>query len=413
MRIGPLHSQLTFRQSAGFRYIAASGAGRADLNEDGVEFPLSSSLNLENYVVLTRYAGLGAGFSAEYSYYPMETQENVLSINAPQEGVYGDFSLDLAPGANLRARIYDTPSYLTDYVDFSGLSDEIAGLEYNRFDNTLGADIDWLMAPDKNLAVTLTRQDVVPEDEAFEDTGRTSYRADVSLEYQPNANLVVGPRANYSVQTFPSEERGDQTSTEANVFCRSRITRVISCSASIGLTSTRVASSDGGTDDGETRSVTADLSLEHILNRDTTHNFAFSRQLTSGFAAGTDLIDSYSYDITWRRSLGAVAFSTSLQSSQPETDTGGGYALLSSRLGLTRSLTRQLNVSLATDYTVRQNEDASDYNDWTTSFSTGLSLRPELSVRLTAQHQTRDSEDDEADRSEDRVELTFDYSHVF
>ena len=189
VRIGPFYSTMLFSQTAGYRYTRSSGAGtdyltanrRGAILKDGEEFPLVSRLDFRNYLLITRNIDLDMSVRVGYEYYPLKTQENEFFIDLPEDGIGGNLSMEIALTPYIKGTLYERALYRTDYLDDRGMTDYAGGQEYEYFRNTAGMNLDWLMAKDKNLGISVRRLDLQTFDDEFERQDRVTWSESIII----------------------------------------------------------------------------------------------------------------------------------------------------------------------------------------------------------------------------------------
>ncbi|MDA1045293.1 MAG: hypothetical protein O3C57_08735, partial [Verrucomicrobia bacterium] len=157
LRIGSFYSSIRLTESAGYRYTTSSGAGsdflinnrRGVTRRDGSDFPIISTLDFRNYLMVTRHMDLDVSFRISYRYFPLRTQEDDFNVSLPGEGLGANISTQFQVTDYLIGSVYERFQWVTDYVDDRGVSDNTGGRRYERIQNDVGVDFDWLMAEDK------------------------------------------------------------------------------------------------------------------------------------------------------------------------------------------------------------------------------------------------------------------------
>ena len=99
LRAGPFYSTVVFSQSAGLRYSTYSGSGEnfyldndlGRITDEGIEFPLVSTLSFRNYLLINAYTDLDLSFLLRYAYFPMNTQDNEFWFTAIDPGIVATF----------------------------------------------------------------------------------------------------------------------------------------------------------------------------------------------------------------------------------------------------------------------------------------------------------------------------------
>jgi hypothetical protein len=177
LRLGPWYADIGIGQSIGVQYIRMDGTGvgfitdngRGRYLKDGFDIPLVSTLYLNNYIMLTRHMDFSFNVDVSYAYYPFDTQEDTLYVNMSDEGVFATFSTEIELSRDMRLLLYDDILYQTDYIDTRGMQDVYGGEQYEHFENTIGADWDWLLTRYDNISASASRRDVISFSDEFDD----------------------------------------------------------------------------------------------------------------------------------------------------------------------------------------------------------------------------------------------------
>jgi hypothetical protein len=203
-RIGPFYSNVKLTESVGYRYTYGMegrvteqlGVRRGRIHDDGTEFPVISTLDFRNYLLITRWADADISFRAQYAYYPMNTQDDEFTFNVADEEISADINFEAYPTDYLRVRLGLAPKYVVDYVDLRGVEDDYGGQRYERFESYVELDIDWMLSRTENLGLSIDRTDIWPKDDEFKSQERTTHHGALLYERQvsPTATWGLGRR---------------------------------------------------------------------------------------------------------------------------------------------------------------------------------------------------------------------------
>jgi hypothetical protein len=350
-----------------------------------------------------------------------------ISGQVTPEGVFAAVNASFQATPYLRGKIYDTPSYRRDFVDLRGVVDNYGGEEYTRFENTLGADVDWLMAKDKSLALSIRRVDVIPQEDAFTNSEYTAYQESVAYEQQVTREIMAGVRAWYAQTMYPSSDRGDTFGQNYTAYTAMQLTERSKLGASVGYS--RYSDSDAqGVTNGETSSATVigSIDLTTELAKDLSHSIGYSRSQANDFSSGVDVTDNFRYSIRCNGVLWSALLSTALNTVNPNLTTLPGYTDWVNYLGLSYRLTRYVVLSADTTYSVRNNEAVSpedvnpddplenaDYTTWVSRVGTSFLLTKSVSLTTYFEHAQRDSDAPDVPYERDTFELVLNYTHAF
>lgn len=428
LRLGPFYSNLSFEQSAGYRYTRSEGTGtdflygneRGVIKEDGSEFPLVSRIEAKNYLMISRNMDLDISFSLGYAHYPLETQDDEFFFDIAEEGASGVISMEFYITKYVRGMVSDEITYKTDYIDLRGLEDNYGGSSYEHLENKLEVSADWLMDETRNLGASLSRRDLIVMDEGFEDQESVTLNESVYYEQQLTAFLVLGGSLDFGQTDYEVEERPDSTSAEISVYANAQITDRTTAGASVGYTS-------GSSDDlegGETESGTIGAHLSTTLTRELMHGVALNYGLEGGFSSSFDLVTSFNYFLSYEKERAALYFSTGFSSIDPQVELYNEYSTWMTLLDLHVPITRAIILIFASEYSVRDNgevagseltdpEYTSDYDTLSVRLGTNFAVTRKIDFDLYAQHIDRSSDNPDLDYSRDIFAAVFTYSHAF
>ncbi len=429
IRLGPFYSTLTLSQSLGAHYVRIEGEGvdflfgnqRGEFKSDGYDFPIITTLALRNYLIISRNMDLEANLRIQYRYYPMRTQENELLIDFSDEGVFADLSTEFLLTPTLRGRLYDNASYRTQYIDIRGEIDRYGGQRFERFDNEIGLDLDWLVSRHENVALSLSRHDTIPLGDSFTRTRTWSYRESLAYERQFSPFLVGGVRGN-AQQRFTSErsDPGDYTQGIA-LFADAQVTRYTEAGGSVGY---GLGITRGG--DPFVRRSSASLTysayMKQQLSSRLNHDLSASRSIQNAFITGIDITDRFGYRLNWQTWYLPGYVSTAVSRFDPVESDRNGWADWTSRLQVSQRMTRLVNMSFMTAYSARWNKttdfqvpiDASaDFTTWVTRLSMSMPLTRHIDFTAYAEHAERDSDAAELRYTRDMIAASATWSHRF
>ncbi len=402
LRIGPFYSDIAFSQSVGYRYTRSSGEGVAYNQEqgygriidDGSDLPLVTQLSFRNYLIVSKYMDLDVSFTLGYRYFPMGTEEDEFLFDVVGPAIFarmGSFSFSVtedswagsfngrqasaymgdrgsAVAANIssdfqltpfvRGRIYDMPSYRTDYVDERGYTDNASGRKYTAFQNLLGLDTDWLMAKDKNLAYSASRIDTIPQDSDFDSQRSVVYNQGLAYQQQLNPVTTGGARANYIWRLY-DEGRGDQFQQDYSAFLGMDLTENTTLRTALGYSMLELSGANQGYEtNGTSDTVIGSIQLSSKLTDRLSHAFGYDKSQRAGFESGVEVVDSYNYSITWNRQSMTIGFLTAYQEVEPRLSRTTKYTDWLNQLTVAKPLNDYLTLTLAGVYTIRNNSEA-------------------------------------------------------
>ena len=435
LMIGPFYSTIEFSQSAGYKYTRSKGTGtdflyanrRGVTIEDGGEFPLTTRLDLRNYLMISRSTDLDMSIGISYDHFPLGTQEDQFNVLLVDEGIYGSFSMGVMLSPFCKGTAYDKMVYRTDYIDTRGIEDPYGGQQYEYFRNTIGLDMDWLMAMNHNLGLSLSREDEVPHDEdEYGIQERVSYREALIYEYALYSGLVLGAGATYTQTDYTDPTRQDTRREDYSAFLR------FGEDADIPLTGVSVLSLRAGysqgyhwsppvADESESATVSGAASLRTQLRRNLSHKLGYSRTLRGGFNSAFEQVDAYDYRIEWKGAASSVTLHSALKEVEPSSDSVNAYRDWSSGLEVSYPLRPYINLQFSSKYSVRQNRDTVegdeewvyDYDTWSTRLGTSFAVTRKIDFTTYVQHVERYSNSEQLEYERDTISGVFTFRHRF
>ena len=442
VRMGPFFSSWLFSQRAGYRYVRTKGQPlTAVVNRssqaigDGSEFPLISTLDLRNYLLITRNADLDLSLSARYAHYPLGTQDDEYDVTMAPEGVFGNISLGFDITRYVRAVLYESFSYRTDFVDTRGVTDEYGGQRYEYMDNNVGLNADWQLVKGKDILAGISREDLIPVTREFKDLERITYREFGAYEQQVFLpNMVVGARASYDQTDFATTNRSDWNGATYLVYLGASggglapVTDVSSLRVGAGYSTASTAETEPSVAPGGSRSDSFSMmgyvDLSTRLRRDLAHFVGFSRGVRSGFESAFETYDTVYYRITWNRNETKLSAHTAWTQVQPSSDSVSGYSDWSIGLEGTLPLTEWISLFATSRYDVRSNETAGtdpavpadqqgDYSTWANRLGTSLAVTRSIEFVTYYEHTIRRGDSPSQDSTWDIFEAFFIYRHQF
>lgn len=480
--IGPFYSDLAFFQSVGARYVTSSGEGMdylrgnrdsgaataqdlpryGQIQKDGIDFPLISQLTARNYLLISKYMSLDVSFSLTYRCYPNGSEDNDFDVEILDPGFYahmGSFTFSASKdswmggyngrnvegftgnrqsgfSANIstdfeltpfvRGRVYDRPSYRVDYVDQRGYSDNLSGQRYPVFQNLLGLDLDWLMAPDKTMGYTASRTDTIPQDNGYDVNRSIIYHQMLEYRQQINPLTAAGVRGDWIWRDFLGA-RGGQDQRDVVAFMNSDVTEDSSINASVGYSAVTLREGSGYETNGTSGAMIGELGLQTRLSETISHGVSYARYQRSGFIAGVEVVDALRYTIKWvDPDSWAVGFASAYESVSPRLSLSQDYSDWMNQLTASRPLTHDLMLTMASAYimrfnTVPQTGDlgegdlfmSNDYDTWATTVGLIQALTQRLKLYYYVEHLERISSNPLLQGKRDIVGMSLGYYYDF
>ena len=469
LRIGSFYSDWVFDQAIGYRYIRSSGDGATYLHDqrfgrvrkDGSDFPMVSRLGFRNYLLVSKYMDVDCSFDLRYSYFPMGTEDNEFTLEfadpglsarmgsftfgATEDGWLGTYSdrgnraytgsegygfmanlsSDFQLTPVVRGRVYDNPSYRVDYVDDRGYTDFLSGRKYPVFQNVVGVDLDWLMAKDKNLSYSANRTDTLPQDDYFKDQKSVVYRQSLIYQQQLNPVAAGGVRADYWWRDYYGR-RGNQFQQDYAGFLTAALSEDTTFSGTLGYSTANLRDAGAYENEGSSDAYVGSALLSSRLSQSLVHRLGLSRQQRAGFQGGLEIVNAFTYALTWHQDLWSAGFQSNYEAVDPRLSRSAGYRDWVNQVSVSRLLSPDLTATLATAYLQRQNDDVksgdagegvlmltNDYNTWVTNLGLNYVLSQYWTAYAYAEHLVRYSNNPGLEFSRDIVGVTLVYRYDF
>jgi len=431
VRIGPFYSDVSFSQSAGYRYTSSRGAGvdfleynrRGVIREDGEEYPLMTTLGFRNYLLISRRADLDLSISMRYEHYPLDTQDDAFSIDLAEEGIIGDLSFMVALTPSMKMTVYDAFVYKTDYIDTRGIADPYGGQEYEYIRNTVGLNSDWLLTEDSNLGVSLSRSDNLPKDDMFMEQESVSYTEAFLYERKLGPFVSAGARADFAQTDYTSTNRADPSSRQYSIYSGVQLTERTRASANVGYSMASLENASGTED--LPGAYVGGASMQTELSPSLSHSMSYSHSRRESFLPGYDMQNGYTYQLQWKGVDSGLVLHAGYTTFDPSDSNVNGYSDLSVGLSGTVPLVLRLLVLQAsttyssrnndqpTDDTIDEIEWIADYETWVSSLGTGLRVSENVDFSVQYQHIERWADAAELDYTRDILSATLTYSCTF
>lgn len=441
VRIGPFYSDVRFAQSAAARYTSSRGAGtdflraqrRGRIRRDGFECPLITTLDFRNYLLLTRNADVDMSVRLSYKHYPLGTQRDSFLVVLPEEGIDGSFSTSFRLTPYLRGTLYDRMVYRTDYIDTRGLTDELGGRRYEFFRNTAGIDTDWLPAPGKNVSLSVTRTDELPQTREFRNRRRATHRETLAYTQMLRPYLAGGVRAAFTQTDYAVRERTDYHEQLYSAFADLALLRNATVDGWAGYSIIHTfPGSDAGDEDGsEGMQWGVNLNTGEgfwLLVPQLTHEIGFSRSVAEGFDTAYETVDRYRYRLGWNGIALRAGFSAELAVVDPSGRNVPGYENTGYLLDASYPLTSFARLTGNAGYNLRRNERrrhadtdvtappperVGDYETLFWRLGTAFDVTRRILFEAHYQHNERLSEREELRAARDVAQAKLTFSHRF
>ena len=462
LRIGPFYSTASYHLQVGYRWSASDGAGtdyirgnqRGVILEDGSDFPIINTLTFRNYLLITRNMDLDISFRVGYEYYPMGTSEDQWFFDMADEGVFGTISFQYRLTPMGWGEVYDRFEYRVDYVDSRGQLDRFGGRRYEHIDNTLGTSLTWDFAKDQRIRGRLSRQDVVPFDDEFEEQERVTHRARLDYETDLTGRITLGAGVEYIDTDYSVPYRLDVQYLTYRIYARlneglsddPRLTVKLSdytsawaslgyslgYGATVGRSETITQTGEGNPTISENRvdgsdysTATGALGIRTHLRENVWHSLEYRRELIAGWQAALDVIDLLEYRLQWDGEATTASLTSTYRATAPTSEVVRDYTDWLTRLIVDYPLTRMATLNLGAGYQQRRNtgelvaegllepDEIYDYDTWWGRVGTTVDLTKKVTFVTYYAYVARDGDSEDLDYSRHIFEAFIRYRHDF
>jgi len=438
LRIGPFYSSVSLSQSVGYRHTSGEGEGidflfenqRGVFLKDGSDFPLVTTLDMRNYIIISRTTDLDISLRASYAHYPNETQEDEFIFDLAEEGITGNISMEFELTPYVKGTVFNDSSYRTDYIDTRGIGDRYGGEGYEHFQNTAGLHLDWLMDRNKNMGLSASRTDSLPSDEKFDSQESVSYLEELIYQQVLNPFVTIGASAAFGQYTYTAVTNRPDTSFQTYMFSTTaRLTERTVGAAAIGYS--QASSTGGGETDGgpATGGMVGSVSVKTELDRGLDHEIGFVRSRSAGFNSSFELSDRFVYRLNWKsEDMVSAGLFSEYGSVSPSESSLGEYIDWVSGVTASYPLTELIALNASSTYSIRQNKGAedpsgselewmNDYTTWSSQIGTSFAVmkreRNDVVFSTYVQHVERTSDSPLLEYNRIVFVATLTYTHQF
>ncbi len=260
------------------------------------------------------------GFTKYFSHPELDSNNSFIDIS-PDSGVQycmkiGQFTIGLFDHLRFDADPTDSlvVDPLSENVDFNIL-------QYNRFANNGGLNVDWEVNRDTHLNIGFQREDILPVDSQFDFSRRTSNIAHLGAVHSISSNLRFGVDVTNTRTTYKLNFQNDSHGSKYGTFIDWGVTDFINLFVNLSWNSILFDSSGTNNDDTDVSGLNWDLLLRHELNRKFSHALAYYRRNNLGLISNSQLENRVQYSFNWSPFTRTTV--TGLASFERGTDSGG------------------------------------------------------------------------------------------
>jgi hypothetical protein len=403
----------------GVGFITGNGRGR--YLKDGFDIPLVSTLYLNNYIMLTRHMDFSFNVDVSYAYYPFNTQEDTWYINMSDEGVFATFSTEIELSRDMRLLLYDDILYQTDYIDTRGMEDVYGGEQYEHFENTIGADWDWMFSRYDNISASVSRRDVISFSDEFDDQEGEFYSEMIAYQRELTKFASAGVVGSLSQSLYDVERRPDINMYGISAFAVAQLTRSLFANGSLGYSFSTTPEDEYDS----AGSLVGSLGLGQQISKTRYHELTYNRSQQEAFRGGVDVTDTLRYHYDWESRYFPGTIRSEYSMYTPTGDLRGSYSDWRNDLDLQYQLTRRFRLLFNTSYDIRMNDPTeaeidpstpdvnSDYSTWTIRLGTDTPITKKMIFEIYAEHAQRFSDDENLAYVQDSIIASVNWTHKF
>lgn len=281
IRLGDL--ELDLKGSLTQDYDSNIGRARRDPRSDWItRLGIDLGGDLELTSINTLRLSLGAEYRKYWSNPEYDSERNsiILTPNTKLE-------LILVAG-NFEFSIYEQFSLLSDPGDRRFVNPStnavIADIVlYNRIRNRFGVDGIWTINPYLDANSSLSRLDIIPLGNDFDDTERHSYTGSLGLTHYYAANFDIIGRVSGSIDRWATDFQSDSASLSPGAGAKWQPTEFIESEFFLSWTTRTFDSNSNNLDNTEqTQGLSGNFSISHAINDELRHSLTYNRSFDLG-----------------------------------------------------------------------------------------------------------------------------------
>jgi len=297
---------------------------------------------------------LGVGYQKYIRTPELDSINNFLSITPDTEIAFTVFIEDVT------LEFYDRLSYSVDAADAFGFTGGVATnapLDYGRFTNIVGVDMDWDW---KDLIVFagFSRLDIIPTTSAFDYTRRHEYQFVGGPRFMVAENLTLGVTATASRNIYEEDVNNNSWSWSAGPMAIWQASDNLSLSANAAYQEFYFDTSGTINDDSQPAGIVGSATVSHRLSSVFEHSLTASHSFNYGFLSNVDSVFLLQYAFNWRMNsvlsprgqifyeVGADSGGSALNTFGVPTSTAEDYSRYGLGIGVDYQIAKNLSASL-------------------------------------------------------------------
>jgi hypothetical protein len=280
-------------------------------------------------------------------------------------------SLNIAPNTHLDYTVYIDDVRVTFHDRFSIQVDpvtrgEIAGQaqvqSFRRFVNAVGFTADWQATRRWGFFAGYDYSIDRSLNETFQQIDRDAHTASAGINYTLSSRVKTGVLGSYTTESYNQRIQNNGQTFTVGPSLSVKVSPFLTFGGSAGYTVSTYDRSGTVQDDSSYRGMTYQTTVEHQLNRNTSHSLRFSQSAGLGF--GSNFTDTWSVQygvktvLTRSINLNGIFAYENLRASGRGGEQSGRYLIY---LGTGYQLTRLWSMGLSYSFSLRDS-DARDHS---------------------------------------------------
>ncbi len=302
----------------------------------------------------TLSVNLGVGYQKYVRTPELDSINNFLSITPDTEIAFTVFIEDAT------LEFYDRLYYSVDAADAFGLVGGVVNntpLDYGRFTNIAGVDVDWEFK-DMIWFASFSRLDLIPTTSDFDYTRRHEYQVSTGPRYMVEENLTVGITATGSRNVYDEDVNNNSWSWSVGPMAIWQASENLSFAANAAYQEFYFDTSGTINDSSQPSGIVGSATVSHRLSSVFEHSLTAAHAFNYGYLSNADSVFSLIYAFNWRMNsylsprgsafweLGADTGGVEFNALGFPTSTAEDYSRYGFNLGVDYRLSRSLTASL-------------------------------------------------------------------
>ncbi|MBK1858900.1 hypothetical protein [Cerasicoccus arenae] len=244
----------------------------------------------------TLSVNVGIGYSKYLRTPELDSINNFLNINPDTEIAFTIFIDDVT------IEFYDRLAYSVDASDAFGLNGAVVSsnpLDYGRFTNIAGVDVDWDLN-DIVLFAGFSRMDIIPTSSTFDYTRRHDYSLVGGPRFLVADNLTLGVTATGSRNIYDENVNNNSWSWSAGPMAIWQASENLSFSGNIAYQEFYFDDTGSINDSSQPSGLVGAAAVSHRWSSVFEHSLSAAHSFNFGYLSNVDSVFSLTYAFNWR-----------------------------------------------------------------------------------------------------------------